>query len=293
VSGKGRKAAPKGNPPAPGTVRLTTWNVNSLRMRLPHLLRFAEECRPDVVCLQELKLAQDQFPEAELRAVFPHLAWWGQPTYNGVAILSKHPLDDVRRGFAGFPDASQREGMPSPPPHPEEARALSATVLGIRLYGLYVVNGQAVGAPKFHHKLAWLGALGKDLDALPPGTPTALLGDFNVAPGDLDVWDPFQCEGQLLCHPLEREALQHVLTPPGGQRVLVDPYRTKQPFANEFSWWDYQKRGFLLNHGLRIDHTFVSEALLPRVRKVTIHRDVRGWDNPSDHAPVSLDLAAG
>lgn len=273
-----KKAAPKGSPPAPGTVRLTTWNVNSLRIRLPQLLQFAEQYRPDVLCLQELKLAQDQFPEAEVRAVFPHVEWWGQPTYNGVAMLSRHPLQDVRRGFAGFPD--------------EEARALSATVLGIRLYGLYVVNGQAVGAPKFHHKLAWLEALGMDLDALPPGTPTALLGDFNVAPGDLDVWDPFQCDGQILCHSLEREALQKVLTPAHGGRVLVDPYRLKQPFANEFSWWDYQKRGFLLNHGLRIDHTFLSESLVPRVRKVTIHRDVRGWENPSDHAPVSLDLAA-
>lgn len=273
MSGKGRTAAPKGHPPAPGTVRLTTWNVNSLRMRLGHVRRFAEECRPDVLCLQELKLTDDQFPEAELRAHFPHLAWWGQPTYNGVAILSKHPLDDVRRGFVGFADP--------------EARALSATVLGMRVYGLYVVNGQAVGAPKFHHKLAWLEALGRDLDALPEGTPTALLGDFNVAPDDLDVWDPFQCDGQLLCHPLERDALRKIL-----DRGLVDPYRAKQPFGNEFSWWDYQKRGFQLNHGLRIDHTFVSASLLARVRKVTLHRDVRGWESPSDHAPVSVDLAA-
>jgi exodeoxyribonuclease-3 len=266
------KKAPKGSPPAPGTARLTTWNVNSLRIRLPQLLQFAEQFQPDVVCLQELKLDQDQFPEAELRAVFPHLAWWGQPTYNGVAVLSKHPLEDVRRGFAGWADP--------------EARALSATVLGLRLYGLYVVNGQAVGAPKFHHKLEWLAALRADLDALPAGTPVALLGDFNVAPDDLDVWDPFQCDGQVLCHPLEREALAKVLA-----WGLVDPYRAKQPFANEFSWWDYQKRGFMLNHGLRIDHTFVSESLLARVRKVTIHRDVRGWENPSDHAPVSVDLA--
>ncbi len=274
MSTRGRgKAPPRGSPPAPGTLRFTTWNVNSLRIRLPHLLRFADEFAPDVVCLQELKLAQDQFPEAEVRAVFPYVEWWGQPTYNGVAMLSRHPLVDVRRGFRGFDDP--------------EARALSATVCGIRTYGLYVVNGQAVGAPKFHHKLEWLAALRADLDHLPTDTPVALLGDFNVAPDDLDVWDPFQCDGQVLCHPLEREALQRVLA-----WGLVDPFREKQPFANDFSWWDYQKMGFSRNHGLRIDHTFVSRALLPRVRKVTIHRDVRGWDNPSDHAPVSLDLAA-
>ncbi|MCA9488686.1 MAG: exodeoxyribonuclease III [Myxococcales bacterium] len=252
-------------------MRITTWNVNSLRVRLPHVLRFAEEQAPDVLCLQELKLSQDAFPEEELRAVFPHLEWWGQPTYNGVALLSKQPLEDVRRGFEGWKD--------------DEARVLSCLVGGVRLWCLYTPNGQAIGTPKFLYKLEWLRHLREDLDRFASGTDVVVVGDMNVAPDDLDLWDPFKLDGQILCHPDERAALQHVL-----DWGLLDAFREQNPYANEFSWWDYQKMGFQRNHGLRIDHTFVSRHLMPTVGRVTIHRDVRGWDNPSDHAPVSLDL---
>lgn len=253
-------------------MRLTTWNVNSLRVRLDHVARFVREFDPDVLCLQETKVADDQFPEAELRALRPHLAFWGQPTYNGVAILSKHPLQEVRRGLVGLED--------------DEPRAISALVEGVRIYGLYVPNGQEVGHPKFHYKLRWLEHLRQELDRYPPDTPLAIVGDFNVAPDDLDVWDPFRFDGLLLCHPEERGALKRVL-----DWGLSDPYRTKKPFASEFSWWDYQRMGFQRNQGLRIDHTFLSAPLMKRLQKVTIHRDVRGWDQPSDHAPVSVDLA--
>ncbi len=253
-------------------MRLTTFNVNSLRIRMPQLQRLVSTHRPDVLVLQELKLATDLFPEAELRELFPHLAWWGQPGYNGVALLSKLPLEDVRRGFEGV--------------EADEARVLSCVVGGIRLWGLYAPNGQAVGAPKFVYKLAWFRQLRADLDRFPADTEVAVLGDLNVAPDDLDVWDPFKLDGALLCHPDERAALKHVM-----DWGLVDPFRELNPYANEFSWWDYQKMGFQRNHGLRIDHTLVSGPLMKRVKKVTIHRDVRGWENPSDHAPVSLDLA--
>lgn len=252
-------------------MRITTWNVNSLRVRLPHVLRFVAEQSPDVLCLQELKLAQDAFPEAELREVFPHVQWWGQPTYNGVALLSRHPLEDVRRGFVGWKD--------------DEARVLCCRVAGVQLWCLYTPNGQAVGTPKFRYKLEWLGHLREDLDRYAASTDVVVVGDMNVAPDDLDLWDPFKLDGEILCHPDERAALQRVL-----DWGLVDPFREKNPFANEFSWWDYQKMGFQRNHGLRIDHTFVARHLMRTVKRVTIHRDVRGWDNPSDHAPVSLDL---
>lgn len=255
-------------------MRFTTWNVNSLRLRVEHLAKFAKAADPDVLCLQELKLTQEAFPEDAVRALFPHVEWWGQQAYNGVALLSKHPLGNVRRGFVQWG---------SPTPYDPESRVLSADVGERRVYGLYVPNGQQVGAPKFFYKLAWLGELRRDLDATCAGRKVVLLGDFNVALDDLDVWDPFKCDGQILCHDKEREALRNVLA-----FGFVDPFREKNPYANEFTWWDYQKMGFQRNHGLRIDHTFVTAA--ETVRKVTIHRDVRGWENPSDHAPVSVDV---
>jgi exodeoxyribonuclease-3 len=252
-------------------MRLTTWNVNSLRARLDHVVRFAREAAPDVLCLQELKLVDDQFPEEVLEEWFPHRAWWGQAGYNGVAILSKLPLDDVRRGFLDWDDP--------------EARLLTCEVAGIRLYGLYTPNGTSLGSARFHYKLKWLAQLRAELDRYPKDSALMVVGDMNVAPDDLDVWDPFKCDGELLCHPDERAALQHVLG-----WGLVDAFRERNPYANDFSWWDYQKLGFQRNHGLRIDHAFLSPPLMKRLRKVTIHRDVRSWDQPSDHAPVSVDL---
>ena len=253
-------------------MRLTTWNVNSLRMRLDHVVRFATEHHPDVLCLQELKLAQEHFPSDVLRAAgFTHLAWHGQQAYNGVALLSRLPLENVQKGFVGSEDA--------------EARVIAATVGGIRLYDLYCPNGQEVGHPKFLEKLRWFGRLRAELDQYSTDAPVAVLGDFNVAPDDLDVWDPFRCDGILLCHPDERAALANVVA-----WGLRDPFRERNPFANVFSWWDYQKMGFVRNHGLRIDHTLLSAPLMARVKDVIIHRDVRGWDQPSDHAPVSVDL---
>jgi exodeoxyribonuclease-3 len=252
-------------------VRLTTWNVNSLRARQDHLLKVIEAYDPDVLCLQELKLTDEQFPAELLRARLPHLAWWGQAGYNGVAILSKHPLTEVQRGFVGWDDPA--------------ARALSAEVHGIRLYAVYVPNGSAVGSPKFHYKLRWLGQLRAELDRHDPGRDLAVLGDFNVAPDDLDVWDPFKCDGELLFHPDERSALRKVT-----DWGLLDAFREKSPYASEFSWWDYQKLSFVRNHGLRIDLALVSRSLMSRVGQVTLHREARGWDQPSDHVPVSVDL---
>jgi exodeoxyribonuclease III len=266
-------------------LRITSWNVNSLRARLGHVARFAREAAPDVLCLQETKLAQDQFSELiasddTLREQFPHLAWWGQPTYNGVAILSKLPLEDVRAGFAEpLPDGL--EG-----PHPGEPRILTARVAGIRLYDLYCPNGTALGSPRFFHKLRWYRHLRDELDRLyDPADDLLVVGDMNVAPDDLDVWDPFKCDGVLLCHPDERASFAALL-----EWGLADAFRELNPYANQFTWWDYQKMGFQRGHGLRIDHTLLSRSLMQRLAGVTLHRDVRGWDQPSDHAPVSVDL---
>ena len=255
-------------------MRLATWNVNSLRVRLPHLLRWLEESQCDAVCLQETKLTDDKFPADALReAGWGHLAWWGEPTYNGVAIVSRLPLENVQLGM-GLP---VEEG---------QKRVVSATIGGVHVVGVYVPNGQRVGHDRFHWKLRWLRALLGWMDErYSAEDPLLLCGDMNIAPDDLDVWDPFRTDGNLLCHPEERERFQALL-----DWGLRDPFRDKEPFANDFTWWDYRQMGFQRNQGLRIDHTLLTERLVDVCSDVTIWRDVRGWEQPSDHVPVSVDL---
>lgn len=255
-------------------MRIGTWNVNSLRVRQPHLIRWLQQSDTDVVCLQETKLTDDKFPADALRdAGYTHLAWHGQPTYNGVAIVSRLPLSDVQIGMGDDVDDPQ-------------ARVIAATIEGIRVIGVYCPNGQEIGSDKFFYKLAWYKRLRQMLDrTCPSGTPVLLCGDFNVAPDDIDVWDPFVTEGQLLCHPDERAALERVL-----DWGLEDSFRSMNPFSSEFSWWDYRAMGFQRNHGVRIDHVFLSDDLMGRLDDAVIWRDTRGWEQPSDHAPVTVDL---
>ncbi|MEN0064048.1 MAG: exodeoxyribonuclease III [Myxococcota bacterium] len=253
-------------------MRIATFNVNSLRARLDHVKRYAEEAAPDVLCLQELKLDEGQIPYDELKAMgYPHIIARGQPSYNGVAMLSKHPIEDPQTQFHGFDDPA--------------ARVVAGTVQGIRIYGLYVPNGQAVGSEKFHYKLGWLEQLRIEVHNHADDISLVVCGDMNIAPTDLDVWDPFKLDGSLQTTADERQALDRVLA-----WGLKDAWRHLNPFEQQFTWWDYQKMGFVRNHGLRIDHIFLSDDLLGRLKKMTIHRDVRGWDTPSDHAPVSVDL---
>ncbi len=253
------------------TLKIATWNVNSLKQRLDHLKRWAAASAVDVVCLQETKTVDGSFPEAEVRdAGFTHLAFTGQKTYNGVAILSRRPISDVGLDFT-------TGGEPDP-----QRRFIRAVVDGVTVIGLYVPNGSEVGSEKYAYKLAWLKRLRQELDATcAADQPVLVCGDINIAPDDADVWDPFACEGKLLCTQPERAALQHVLA-----FGLTDTFRVKNPFSQAFSWWDYRAMGFPRNHGLRIDHIFVTAPLLTRCTKVEIARDVRGWDQPSDHAPV-------
>lgn len=252
-------------------MRVTTFNVNGLRARLDTVLRFSREHRPDVLCLQETKLTNDLFPHDTLAELFPYRAVFGQKGYNGTAILSQRPLSDLQRGFAAISDP--------------EARLIAVTVSGMRLYNLYVPNGAPVGSERFQYKLAWYESMRAELDRYPASTPLLVVGDMNVAPGDKDVWDPAQCEGTLLCHRDERAAFQHLL-----DWGLTDAFRERHPDDATFSWWDYQQKGFARDQGLRIDHTLLSAPLMARCQGVTIHRDVRGWPEPSDHTAVSVDL---
>lgn len=256
-------------------MRVATFNVNSLNARLDPLARWVRDARPDVVCLQETKVEDTRFPELAVRAMgFEHVAFTGQKTYNGVAILSRYPLSDVQTEF--------RDGEPHP-----DRRLIAATVEGVRIYGLYCPNGTEVGSPRYHGKLAWFRRLRAELDAYhTPSDPLLVCGDFNVTPTEMDCWDPFGSEGQLLCTDAEREVFQHLLA-----FGLHDTWREKNPFAVDFSWWDYQRMGWPRNQGLRIDHVLLTAPLLARCTGVTIHRDVRGGDTPSDHAPVSVDLS--
>lgn len=257
-------------------MRIVTFNVNSLNARMEQLARVVEELQPDVMCLQETKLPDDRLPVDDLKALgFEHVAFTGQKAYNGVAMLSKHELSDVQLDFRDEP-------------HPDR-RIVAATVQGIRIYGLYVPNGTKVGSERFHGKLDWYRRLRTELDTYyKPDDHVLITGDFNVTPTDNDTWDPFGTEGKLLCTREEREAFENLL-----EFGLTDAWRDLNPFSVEFSWWDYQKMGWQRNHGLRIDHMLLTDPLLERCEAVTIHREIRGWDNPSDHTPVSVDLAMG
>jgi exodeoxyribonuclease III len=256
---------------------IATWNVNSLRARLDHVVRWsAEHPDVDVLCLQETKVEDAAFPHAALEAAgWPHRAEYGQKTYNGVAILSRRPLQDVVRGFT--------LGEADP-----QARLVRATVDGVRILGGYIPNGGRVGSPKFRYKLAWLRRLRDELDAEGPAAGRELLvcGDFNVAPADEDVWDPFEAENEILFHPLEHQALGKV-----SEYGLVDALRRVHPRGQHFSWWDYRGGAFRRNMGFRIDHHWITERLATRLVDVETHREVRGWDTPSDHVPVVARFA--
>ena len=258
-------------------MRLATWNVNSLVARLPRLLAWLEQVRPDVVCLQETKVAEASFPTLELASLGYEVAAHGAGRWNGVAILSRAGLDDVHRGFAE-----------EPPFEELEARSIDAMCGGVRVWSLYVPNGRSLDSPHYAYKLAWLTALRAALHAGDAAShPTLVCGDFNIAPGDDDVWDPAQFIGSTHVSAAEREALS----------ALLDlGFTDVQPRAMKgrpFTYWDYRAGMFHKGEGMRIDLVLLSRALAPRLQDAYIDRDARKGTAPSDHAPVVVDLADG
>ena len=267
-------------------MRIATWNVNSLRARLEKVGWWIARARPDVLLLQETKLADADAPREELARWGYELAHHGEGRWNGVAIASRVGLDDVVAHFgeplrpARAPEAGDDEPL-------AEARVLAARCGGVRVISLYAPNGREVGTPFFQAKLAWYARLEAWLArAFGPDEPLVLGGDFNVAPTDLDVWDPTACHGGTHVSSAEREAFQRLL-----DRGLSDAYRAAHPEPERYSWWDYRAGNFHKNYGMRIDHLLVSRPLAARVVWAEIDREARkGKPIPSDHAPVLLDL---
>ena len=257
-------------------MKIASWNVNSLNVRLPHLQRWLDEAKPDVVALQETKQEDHKFPEDALLELGYRSVFSGQKTYNGVAIVSRLPFaGECITAIPGFDDPQKR--------------VIAATVGDVRIVDLYVVNGEAVGSEKFDYKLRWLAAVREWLReeiALHPNL--VVLGDFNIAPDDRDVWDPKRWREKILCSTPEREALQSVFA-----LGLHDSFRLFNEEAGHHSWWDYRLSGFERGWGLRIDLVLVSQALKAQVAEAGVDREPRTWERPSDHAPAWLRLAGG
>jgi exodeoxyribonuclease-3 len=254
-------------------MRLATWNVNSLKVRLPHLLDWLGRAKPHIACLQETKIEDANFPRMELEAAGYQAVYCGQKAYNGVAILARAQPGEVQHGIPNFVD--------------DPKRVIAATVQELRVVCLYAPNGQAVGSDKYDYKLRWYEAaaawLAEELKRYPR---LAVLGDLNVAPEDRDVHDPKRWEGQIHVSAAERAAMRRLI----DMVDLVDAFRLFSQPEKEFSWWDYRLGAFQRNWGLRIDHILLSPELAKRCTACTIDKSPRRLERPSDHAPVIAEL---
>ncbi|MQR01580.1 exodeoxyribonuclease III [Glaciimonas soli] len=253
-------------------LKIATWNVNSLKVRLPQVLQWLTENPVDILALQETKLTDDKFPQAEIEAAGYNVVFSGQKTYNGVAILSRHPITDVIKNNPLFED--------------EQQRLLTATIAGIRIVCAYIPNGQSLESDKYQYKLKWLAALYDWIASeYEQHENLVLLGDYNIAPEDRDVHDPAAWVGENLVSPSERAAFAGFL-----ELGLTDAFRMFEQEEKLFSWWDYRRMGFRLNRGMRIDHILLSPPLAAKCTACVIDKVPRKWEQPSDHAPVIATL---
>ena len=253
-------------------MKLATWNVNSLKVRLPHVLDWLAANPVDVLCLQETKQRDEDFPQAELQAAGYHSLFSGQKTYNGVAILSRAPAVDVQYGI---------------PDHDGEQKRVIAAIYGdVRVVDVYIPNGQSIDSDKYQYKLGWLDALHDWLkQELKRYPKLVLLGDYNIAPEDRDVHDPVAWQGNVLVSEPERAKFQSLV-----RLGLHDSFRLFEQPEKSFTWWDYRMMAFRRNHGLRIDHILISEPLVAQCKSCVIDRAPRKLERPSDHTPVVVEL---
>lgn len=254
-------------------MNIVTWNINSIRARIPLLLSWLQEKNPDVVLLQETKATDDQFPREEIETLNYNIATYGQKTYNGVAILSKFPIEDITCGIPGFED--------------DQARYLEAVIKGARVASVYVPNGMAVGSDKYQYKLEFLNHLKAHVRTLLTYDEAFLLGgDFNVAPRDEDVYDPQGWHEQILCSTRERESLRALI-----YMGLTDALRALHPQEKDlYTWWDYRGGSWQKNEGMRIDHFLLSPQAVDHLKDAFVDKEVRGLEKASDHAPVVCQL---
>jgi exodeoxyribonuclease III len=257
-------------------MRLATWNVNSVNARLETVVRWFEEAAPDVACLQEIKCVEEKFPAEAFERLGYNVEVLGQKTYNGVALLSKTPLEDVTRGLPG--DESD-----------EQARYIEAVVSGprpVRVASIYLPNGNPVTTEKFDYKLGWMARLHRHAQGLLAlEEPLALMGDYNVIPEPRDAENPERWVDDALFQPRTREAFRAL-----KWLGLSDAYMQADGAPGAYTFWDYQAGAWQRNHGIRIDHALLSPQAADRLRGCEIHRDVRGWEKPSDHVPLVIDL---
>jgi len=254
-------------------MRVVSWNINSLRKRQERLLNWLASTKPDVVCLQETKCTDEQFPVLDLKAAGYHSAFHGQKSYNGVAILSKIEPTDVRLALC------DEEADP-------QARVIAATIGGLRIYSIYAPNGQAVGSPAYDYKMRWYERLRDCLQRKSPDRQLVVCGDFNVAPKDEDIYDPDLWRGAIMCSEGERKVFDELCA-----IGLVDTLRLHHPEPGLFSWWDYRMLSFPKNRGLRIDAILASSSLASRCSATGIEREMRKGKEPSDHAPVWAEFS--
>ena len=262
-------------------MQIATWNVNSIRTRLDQVQAWLQDAQPDLLCLQETKVDDPLFPHEVFEAQGYQVHFHGQKAYNGVAIVSRQPLEDVRRGFTGeLPEDAEALQLG------EQKRVISALVNNIRIVNVYVPNGSDLRSEKYPYKLEWLSCLNRYLSAQAKrDEPLCLVGDFNIALEARDIHHPERLTGGIMASELEREALLNVL----GER-LHDVFRVFEPDANHWSWWDYRSGAWDRDLGWRIDHIYLCDELLSQARSCVIHKHVRGHEKPSDHAPVTVDL---
>lgn len=253
-------------------MKIATWNVNSLKVRLPHVLDWLASSQTDILCLQETKLTNENFPVDDIETAGYQVVYSGQKTYNGVTIISKQESTEVVTDVPGLDDPQRR--------------ILGATINGVRILNLYVVNGQEVGSEKYHHKLHWLEKVTAYLETqLQQYERFVVVGDFNIAPEDQDVYDPEAWHERILCSTPEREALRKILG-----LGLTDIFRQFEQEAKSYSWWDYRAAAFRRNRGLRIDLILASKALSETATACTIDKEPRRLERPSDHTPVVAEF---
>jgi len=260
---------------------IATWNVNSIRTRLSQVIDWINQVNPDILCLQETKVINDSFPVEPFEKLGYSVEVYGQKSYNGVAIISKIKAENIKKGFCTLNDSDHNIEI-----FQDQKRLISADFNGIKIINVYVPNGSSLESDKFEYKINWLNCLASFLDEQEKnGEIVCLLGDFNIAPSNLDIHDPKKYEGGIMSSDMERNALNNVL-----KGRLIDSFRIFEKNTGHWSWWDYRNNSYELNKGWRIDHIYISNELSSKIKSCVIDSSPRGNLRPSDHAPVLINL---